>query len=302
MLWARTLLVVLLQISRITTVSVPCSSSSETTSGSWPNIPFDCFDQLLSEFQFTHVGSDLMAVEIQQSERLLGRFRYFIEKADPHFSKLPVIMLSEQMELEWRPDPYARGLGFSSYTSRGSRIFWYLERRFGFREAKARWTATYGQPGTFTLQRRTPVVAWPSMPFRAIHEPPLGILDFEKIGAILIAHQDRPEIETLLEETFSRALFRRGDYAHSSVISPSRKYIYTVTLTEYFSQDSIARSMIWYAHQTFTLVQWRFGFRTAMAVLRDSGGKVVCTLELRTPHSLGVGILELVNSTSTIRS
>ena len=299
MLWPGPLLFLLFQVPYATIATISCSSSSETTAGSWPRIPFDCFDQASNELQFTHIGSGLVAAEAQQSERLLGRFRYFIEKADPHFSKLPVIMSSDRMELEWKPDQYARGLGFSSYTSRGSHIFWSLERKFGFREARARWTTKYGRPGTFTLSRREPILVWPPMPFRAVYEPPLRIVDFEKVGFIPIGRGDQSDVESLLEEKFPRALFSRGDFARSSVASPSRKFFYTVTFTENFDQDSLGRSTIWYAHQVFTFCQGQFGFRPAKAVLKDSGGKIIGVLELDTPHLLGIGVSGLTNSTDT---
>lgn len=300
MLWRITSLAISFALSCTTIAYVPCSSVSRRGTSKWPNIPFDCTVQSNNDLHFTHVGAPLPLRERQQSERMLGRFRHFSGKADPHFSKLPVRMLSDQMELEWEPDHNAQGLGFSSYTSQGSHVFWSLERTFGFREATARWTAMSGQPGTFTLSRRHPQFAWPSFPFRAANEPPLRIVDFVTGGVSIVRNGDKADVETLLEERFPQELFQQGHSSHWRVYSPSRRYQYTVRLLNgpYF-QDSMTQSTVWYAHQSFVYSQWQFGFRTAAAALKNSKGEIVCTMALDTNHLSGIGVSGFANTSDT---
>ena len=256
-----------------------CSSPDSTTAGSWPRIPWDCSDESHDKLSIIGISTPLSSTETRESEVLLGRFRYYMTKANPHFAKISVVLSSEHMGLYWIPDGNIIGLAFPSYTSRGSHIFWMLQRKWGFREARVKWEAFYGVSGNFMLARRTRHWNWPKVPSRVEHDRPWRIIDIIDVGSF-IPTQDKLEMETLLEEKFPRTLFTLKNFHHITLMSSSQRYFYTMTLEEPRHDDSIDRSSIWYAHQTFMSLQWHFGFREAKLSLKDVHGKEVCRLEL----------------------
>ena len=257
-------------------------------------MPYDCADRPNENIKITRIGAELRPVEAKESELLLGRFRYYVGHISPYYSKFPVSLSSERMELWWKPNGEALGLRFSSYTSRGSHIFWSLQRKFGFREAEATWTAVNGVPGTFILTRRRRLLPWPTVPFRAVEDRPLRIVDILEVGQH-IAEGDRSSVEGLLEETFPRTLFRLNHFEDILLTGKDLKHFYTVTLKRPQHQVELDRSTVFYAHLVFTYVQWHFGFREAKAVLRDESGAEICRMELHTLRRLRGGAF---NSTS----
>ena len=230
--------------------------------------------------EFTYVGSELHPVEAKEGELLLGRFRFFMGKLSPFYSELPVTLSSGRMDLRWLPDPEGSGLRFSSYTSRGSHVFWSLERKFGFREAEAKWFAVNGVPGKFSLRRGWRLLPWPLIPFDAVEDGPLGTVRVVEAGRP-IAGGDRSDVEALLDDMFPRKLFQLNVFEAISLVGKNHKQVYTVQLKQPRHQVQFDRSTVWYAHQLFTHLQWQYGFREAKAVVEDKRGQEVCRIKLR---------------------
>ena len=294
MLFQRPLVAACLLIRAALAITL-CSSADSTYAGSWPRIPWDCADESHDKLSILGVGTPLSSIETGESEVLLGRFRYYMTRSNPHFAKISVILSSKHMDLYWTPDGDNKGLAFPSYTSRGCQIFWTLQRKWGFREARVKWESFNGVSGNFILARRTRHLSWPKVPSRIEDDRPWRIIDITDVGTF-VPIQDKPEIETLLEEKFPRTLFASKDFHHITLMSSSKRYFYTVTLEEPRHDDSIDRSSIWYAHQTFMFLQWHFGFREAKLSLKDVHGKEVCKLELHIFQFRGLAPL---NATDT---
>ena len=118
MLFQRPLVAACLLIRAALAITL-CSSADSTYAGSWPRIPWDCADESHDKLSILGVGTPLSSIETGESEVLLGRFRYYMTRSNPHFAKISVILSSKHMDLYWTPDGDKQGSSISKLHESG---------------------------------------------------------------------------------------------------------------------------------------------------------------------------------------